>query len=125
MSCSCLYLTFVTVKYLSVLLALVVLILSIQPVCAGIIRTGSCCTENICTEENENKERDAHSGKECANGCNPFQICGCCAFSVVPMQVPVLMNTAQAVFRVASWAGLDCRYAEAPVRGLWQPPEFS
>jgi hypothetical protein len=113
-------------KWLCSLLALLVLILSVQPACADLSSIASnTCADSCCTgsaaEQDMGKENDRK--KECAHGCNPFQVCGCCAFSVVP---PVLLIAPlpQPDFGLETQkrSSLSALVSDQLASGIWQPP---
>ncbi|MFA6151600.1 MAG: hypothetical protein WC716_09790 [Chitinophagaceae bacterium] len=111
-------------KYLCALLALLVLTLSVQPVCASISSSETCCSESTCNESQQSDENNPDK-KECSNACNPFQVCGCCAFSVVPQIPPTFTIVTHTNFIPGNWAFFTCPFIEEPVLGFWQPPKLS
>jgi hypothetical protein len=111
------------VKYLCTILAFLVLTLSVQPVCvAGTGNNTDCCTESSCAG-NEEGDTDETGHGDCTN-CNPFQLCGCCAFSIVPAVAAALRLEEGHTFLQYSWATLCCPFIEEPVLGFWQPPKI-
>lgn len=108
-------------KWLCTLLAFMVLLLSAQPVCANITRPDQCCnTGSNCEEAQDDTDND-HK-EDCSSGCNPFQLCSCCAFCV--------LTPAQAIFNIFSdfpipgmvWGSLQFGVPDEPVSSFWQPP---
>jgi hypothetical protein len=113
------------VKYLCAILAFIVLTLSVQPVCASQNTTDVCCSENVCNEDQDSGCDQDKQQKECSGSCNPFQICGCCAFSIVPSVQQVFLSVKQFIANNTSWAIMECPFIEEPVLGFWQPPKLA
>ncbi len=111
-------------KLLCTILAFLVMTLSVQPVCIAESTSDTCCTGNNCAEENE-KDDSENDPKDCTSGCNPFQICGCCAFSVV-VPSPILLTAPSPV--AASnhqWGIISVGINEDMALSFWQPPRLS
>lgn len=78
-------------KLIATILAIITLLLSIQPVLTQksrasktqANRTEKCCfnEEDVCKSSNETKPQKDKQNKCCDNGfCNPFEVCACCFF---------------------------------------------
>ena len=111
---------FAQMKLLCTILALLVLILSVQPVCVAASAEDTCCTNNDCTEEQDNSNDKQDNG--CASGCNPFQLCGCCAFCIVIPPVISFLPVSSITTPGIQWGILSGGITEEPVSGFWQPP---
>jgi hypothetical protein len=109
------------VKFLRTLLAIIVLILSVQPVCVGTNSFDSCCQESTCSDNDNNKQEKQ---SDCSS-CNPFQHCGCCAFCVIYTPVSFLVFRTRINFNNNSWGILNCLSHQNPILEFWQPPKLS
>ncbi|MBS1616201.1 MAG: hypothetical protein JST06_08815 [Bacteroidetes bacterium] len=109
-------------RLISAILALLVLFLTVQPVCADCLptpQTESCCDEGCAKEQTPSK---GHEPEGHCKACNPFQSCGCCPGSVVVPMVSRLLPEA-VVFDPATEEGVVVMHlVEAPVTDFWQPP---
>lgn len=115
---------FCKVKYLCAILAFLVLTLSVQPVCiAGNVSNPDCCHDSNCAEQGQENTDD--EGADDCTQCNPFQLCGCCAFSVVPPLLLTIQMSEKPVYFTDSWTIHNCPDIEEPVLGFWQPPKIT
>lgn len=111
-------------KWLCSLLALLILILSVQPACADLSSAGkAACTSTCCTGLQQDEPEKDNRQDDCTYGCNPFQVCGCCAFSVVtphftfPPSLSPLPEMA-----AAPGSRLSSILPDQLIAGIWQPP---
>ncbi|MBC7555121.1 MAG: hypothetical protein H7257_14225 [Taibaiella sp.] len=112
-------------KLLCTLLAFMILILSVQPVCAGIAATDTCCdVAGGCDGPIEDGTTE-HSKKECSNICNPFQVCPCCAFGIITPYQPAFILSAHFNMPSPQWRLFEATLPETPLAGLWQPPKIA
>ncbi|MBL7712210.1 MAG: hypothetical protein JNL13_07100 [Chitinophagaceae bacterium] len=110
-------------KFLCAILALLVLTLSAQPVCiAATASSGNCCADSHCADGTEQDEEDEAGA---CDQCNPFQLCGCCAFSAVPVAQLSIHPAERAVYSACRWSIPACPAIEEPVLGFWQPPKLT
>lgn len=106
-------------RFICFLLAMLVLTLSVQPVCAT-VNESTCCNEAVsCSSDTEDLQ---HHNEDNCKGCNPFQACGCCAFAVmiptsITLQSPTLLVHSGVYSGFAS-EGLPV----AACADFWQPP---
>ncbi|MES2704024.1 MAG: hypothetical protein V4649_15390 [Bacteroidota bacterium] len=107
-------------KLLCTILALIVLTLSVQPVCMATAGNDTCCTTDVCTEEQGGQDDGAD--KKCVSGCNPFQLCACCAFCVVIPQAFSFTFLPDAPAPAIQWGAQVAGITEEAVPGFWQPP---
>lgn len=107
------------VKFICTILAFLVLTLSVQPACASVVAETIGCCANECTEDGGCK---SDHDDACKFGCNPFQVCGCCAFSVVmPASVafsPITVSTTASQVFSSPVESLPQSYP----RGFLKPP---
>ncbi|GAA4464001.1 hypothetical protein GCM10023093_13520 [Nemorincola caseinilytica] len=82
---------------------------------------GECCSVDGCATGQKEDAGDHHD-KECSSICNPFQSCGCCAFSVVVPQQISFIPTVHTEMPRMQWGTFIAGIAEEPVSGFWQPP---
>lgn len=108
-------------KYLSTLLAIIILILSVQPVCSSTNSLDNCCQESTCCDDNGHRQEKQ---TECSS-CNPFQQCGCCAFSVILTPTSSLEFSKQTNFVSNYWVVFKSPFIDEPILGFWQPPKLS
>jgi hypothetical protein len=115
------------VKLLCTILAILIMTLSLQPGCtAAPAAVRSCCMEaerSCCTDEEQPCTDEEHE-QNCARVCNPFQVCSCCAFSVVvpaPLPAPLFVSEPR---QQAMWAMLCVAITDKPASGIWQPPRL-
>lgn len=112
-------------KTLSIILAFVVLILSVQPVCASISSVDACCDTQRQSDCKQGQCDDSNSEQDCNSTCNPFQICACCPFSVVtPFQTSFQLFIYPTMQDVR-WAVLSITCLDEPVSAFWQPPKIA
>jgi hypothetical protein len=107
-------------KPISAILAILILFLSVQPVCiaAQPVAIEEACCANGCVEEDAgNPEHE----KGC-NGCNPFQSCSCCTASVIVPQAGIGIPVMIPEFAAASWEQVDVDLVETALADFWQPP---
>ena len=110
-------------KWLSTILAIFVLFLSVQPMCAASISTvqvDACCADDDCKEESSDTPKE----KDC-KGCNPFQSCACCAMGVV---VPLQGFTPHAIMLSHTsrvWSQHLPHFPAAVYGDFWQPPKIA
>jgi len=113
-------------KWLSTLMAVLVLFLAVQPVCANIPAIDTCCSaaEADCGNDlpEQPVESTGHSQKDCDSGCNPFQLCNCCAFSVLTLHPSPFLSYIH--FNIPQWGTPPIHFYEAPVSGFWKPPRM-
>lgn len=114
---------FCCVKILCVFIAILVLFLSVQPVCTDRGTEDVCCLATVCTDNDCSEERDAHP--TCVASCNPFQSCSCCVFAA--MAVPKVHFTLPnvAAFAKPQWPEAAPPQLLAPVLSFWQPPKIA
>lgn len=115
------------VKLLSTILAFLVFVLSVQPVCIAAPASNTCCSTNYCSDEAAGD--DECSGDDAddngCSGCNPFQLCGCCAFCVViPSSVSLLFIPPSTIAKV-KWGCRTTGLVAVPVGDFWKPPRIS
>jgi hypothetical protein len=109
------------VKLLCTILALLVLTLSVQPACASVVSETVDCCANECTDVGgcEGDHDDA-----CKYGCNPFQVCGCCAFCVViPAPVAFFSPAVSAISTQVYSSPVESLPQSYP-RGFLKPPRI-
>ncbi len=115
-------LIFVPVKWLSILMAFVVLALSVQPVCATAAQEEFCCAAaTACTEPGTHGTDDKPS---CEGTCNPFQHCSCCVIAILlplvsPLTIPVLLSSGAERHNL-----LPVGAARDMPDSFWQPPRL-
>ncbi len=115
------------VKLLCTILAILIMTLSLQPGCtAAPVAVRGCCmeTEGSCCTDEEQPCTDEEHEQNCARVCNPFQVCSCCAFSVVvpaPLPVAVFVSLPR---QHVTWALLFVAITDKPASGIWQPPRL-
>ena len=110
-------------KWLCTILAFMVLILSIQPVCANASQTDVCCgAGEACKNEQKNAGNEGRHKEDCSGTCNPFQLCACCAFCVVTPNPVVLKTTLTLPIPSIEWGNSSCRFFDEPLSSFWQPP---
>ncbi|HTN18717.1 MAG TPA: hypothetical protein VL092_13590 [Chitinophagaceae bacterium] len=108
-------------KYLCAIMAFLVLTLSVQPVCVASDVSGQdCCHDRNCAEQGSSEEQEDH---ECAQ-CNPFQLCSCCAFSVVPVLQLFICFSEKPDYNELIWGISIYPDIDEPVLGFWQPPKI-
>lgn len=113
-------------KWLCTLLALWILTLSVQPVCTLFSVEDTCCTQSLTTSTCENEDGDdcsQTSQKDCRTGCNPFQVCACCAFTVMQPEAAWIEATQPGIVSVPQWSVHADHDYSAPEYGIWQPPQ--
>ena len=112
-----------TVKWLASFLAILVLLLSVQPVCAVSTeraQVDACCADDVCEEESDGGTSDEGDCK----GCNPFQSCSCCTMGViVPVQSFALQAMATASLH-REWSQHVPGFPAAVYGDFWQPPKL-
>lgn len=113
------------VKLLSFFLAFVVLLLSVQPVCAESPASGTCCSVENCDKNETPQTHNEHHDKECNAVCNPFQSCGCCAFCVIVPQQISFIPSPQFSHPALRWVAFTSSIAEATIHGLEKPPRIA
>ncbi len=110
-------------KWLASFLAIIVLFLSVQPVCAASAspaQVDACCADDACEEQRS----DIPKEKDC-KGCNPFQSCACCAVAVI---VPFLGFTPLAIVNFPAsyeWSSHLPHFPSAVYGDFWQPPKLA
>jgi len=120
--CSFDYLSYICmVKFLCTILALMVLVLSVQPVCASLAPGNTCCSSHLCEDE----QRSGGQEEDCSSVCNPFQVCGCCAFSVVIPGTIIFIEKPVAQYATVQWGISPVHMVEEPSIGFWQPPKIA
>ncbi|MET6996768.1 hypothetical protein [Chitinophaga defluvii] len=116
-------------KWFSSLMAILVLFLAVQPVCANMPAADTCCSvaaTECCKDQPAQQpvEANNHSSQEdCDSGCNPFQLCNCCAFSVLTLHPSPFLSYIH--FNIPQWGIPLIHFSEAPVSGFWQPPRIA
>jgi len=109
------------VKWLSSFLAILVLFLSVQPVCAASAarpQVDACCADD-CSED---EGGDTHEKEDCKT-CNPFQSCACCAGGVVMPQVSFSLRPMVPMVSAPRWGQPAPSASEASLSDFWQPPK--
>ncbi|MGC4059267.1 MAG: hypothetical protein QM743_14290 [Chitinophagaceae bacterium] len=114
-------------KWICTLLALLVLTLSVQPVCAVVSQGDNCCAvygsgDAVCDAQEDAAD---HRSSDCNSGCNPFQICACCALSIVAPPHPFTITSSFIGVPSPDWSPLYVRLGDAPAYGFWQPPRIA
>lgn len=103
-------------------MALIVLLLSVQPVCA--VRphepAAACCADDCGAAEKEERREDA----DC-KACNPFQSCACCVAAVVTPATATLWPAPQPDLPTAAGAERPSPLLQTPGSDFWQPPRRS
>lgn len=111
-------------KLLCVILATLIMLLSVQPPCIATVRDTECA-DNCCSGEQSNDCKHDINSKDCNKSCNPFQICGCCAFAaLIPMQVDIAYAKPILFFRQYS-TGSTPGITPAEIGKCWQPPRVA
>lgn len=110
-------------RLLSTLLAILVLFLSVQPVCGALKTAPDACCEAACSEAAAPDEADGggHEEDDCTV-CNPFQACGCCAASVSVPATVMLKQAGPVPHQSAKWIAPSTPLFEVLLSGFWQPP---
>lgn len=117
---------FVSMRWLCTILAFMVLMLSVQPVCADSTSLTECCSSPVgCKDDTDSpKQGTAESrNKDCDSHCNPFQNCSCCAFCVI-LQHQQSILFAQYAPLPNCWNIPPVHFSDEPVTGVWQPPKI-
>lgn len=116
-------LTLCRVRFISAILAILVLVLSVQGACIAGSQTAAsavCCADHLCESEGEGVPE-----KEDCKTCNPFQSCSCCAMGViVPAQEARMYELVQmSVSR--QWSQRVPHFPAAVYADFWQPPKIA
>lgn len=114
-------------RLLSIILALLVITLSVQPVCMAASAGHSCCVNDAfaTTATSERHCDDGVPEKECSSNCNPFQVCACCACCIVLPQVLAPQPPPLMVYTAPVWNCTPVPDVDAPVYGVWQLPQLA
>jgi hypothetical protein len=99
------------VKYLSIILALYVLLLSIKP-CLGDDNDTSVKTE-----------QSSHQDKDCNDVCSPFFICGTC--SGFTLNISLVNFSATPFFIESNYPDYKQSSLSEVFISIWQPPKIS
>jgi hypothetical protein len=115
------------VRLLSIILAILVMTLSVQPVCMAASEGHSCCVNDALatTASAETHDEDGSPERECNSNCNPFQVCACCACCIVLPQVFAPQPPPVFTFIPPVWNCTPVPAVDAPVYGVWQPPQLA
>lgn len=108
-------------RFISTILALLVLFLTVQPVCGSSFasQTEVYCEEGCADEQGQPGDDELESN---CKVCNPFQQCGCCSgFTTIPQNAGFLAHTIVAYSKI-QWGMAPFQLNEAPLRDFWQPP---
>lgn len=116
-----------SMKLLCALLAFLVLTLTAQTPCIAANVAIDCCSDNQCEERTDHTKQESSKTQEnrCTKGCNPFQACGCCAFSIlipVPFVITAPFFTPSAPI---NWGSKIMYLNEEPATSYWQPPKYT
>src|SRR5690348_8889493 len=90
-------------KIIAGILALIVLVLSVQPALADFKKDekteSSSCSSHCCGDESEVPAEKEQPGDPCSDFCNPFLKCGGCAASTIEFLTFSLQNPEEACTR--------------------------
>ena len=112
-------------KWICSIMAFIILTLSVQPLCVASNQVDICCNERIECRGNEPVSNPTEkSEKDCAENCNPFQICGCCPFSVIATPIISLLPFNHISITNFTWGITPLQFYEEPISGFWQPPKI-
>lgn len=113
-------------RWLSVFMAIVVLLLAVQPVCGVVPESGTCCSIELCNDAAPaGTTTDDHHRKECNSVCNPFQSCGCCAFSIVVPPIFVFYSYEIVTTPRIQWGIWHEGHTNAPPADCLKPPRLA
>ncbi|WP_071889662.1 DUF6660 family protein [Haliscomenobacter hydrossis] len=106
-------------KIISCILAIYIVLLSINP----------CCSESNCTggDHYTNQEHTTghhHQDKDCTDNCSPFFTCGTCLGFILPATTFLLL-TEQAVTLTQSDFIYNPFFISEFNHSIWQPPTIS
>jgi len=115
------------VKALASFLAILVLFLSVQPVCsapasAGTALVDACCSSVAC--EDEGSEPGDTEDDDCHN-CNPFESTACCAVGMIVPQQTFALRTLLQPYPARVWNIAPPQFPAAVYGDFWQPPKLS
>ena len=111
-------------RYICCLLAILVLTLSVQPVCASVLPIQAAGVADSCCRHDDCDQPEEHHDKGCKS-CNPFQLCGCCAFSVVVPQPVAFAESTVTATAVVQGLQPGTALCDAPLASCWQPPNMA
>jgi hypothetical protein len=105
------------VKFLCLILAVCVIVLSTRPCCADYDCQGQAAAKK------EHSQKTPAQEKECP-GCSPFFACGSCVGFIVAK--PVTFDAiAVTETPVTSYSGYQQPSVKEVLRAIWQPPKIS
>ncbi|WP_367868348.1 DUF6660 family protein [Pedobacter sp. WC2423] len=107
---------FYKVKFLTLLLSLIVLTLTIVPCCAV---EKEDCTEQISVKTAQQTEKN----EDCCKDCSPFYVCGTCVgFTISNSLAPTFVIYLRAVKHDSIYLTVELPQIHAVI---WQPPQLS
>ncbi|MHA3789008.1 DUF6660 family protein [Flavobacterium hauense] len=99
-------------KFLSIILSVIIMILVSTPCCSGTCQADSC------------KEKSSDKHKDCGDNCSPFYSCGSCTGFICSyaVSVAVEVNPSYDILTPAHYTILlISRFPDS----IWQPPKIA